>query len=102
MKNIDLNLLLVFLKVYETRNLSKSSTALALSQPGVSLALKRLKDHFEDPLFVRTPKGMEPTVFAQALFSGYQEICRKLASFFRLSAGLCGRGVSSCFSPEHV
>jgi len=68
MKNIDLNLLLVFLKIYETRNLSKSSSALSLSQPGVSLALKRLKDHFEDPLFVRTPKGMEPTLFAQALF----------------------------------
>ena len=68
MKNIDLNLLLLFLKVYETGSLSKSSNFLALSQPGVSLALKRLRDHFEDPLFVRTPKGMEPTAFAKALF----------------------------------
>ena len=67
-KNIDLNLLLVFLKVYETGNLSKSSNALGLSQPGVSLALNRLRDHFEDRLFVRTPKGMEPTVFGHALF----------------------------------
>ena len=63
-----MNLLLVFLKVYEAGNLSKSSSALGLSQPGVSLALKRLKDHFEDPLFVRTPKCMEPTLFAHALF----------------------------------
>jgi len=54
--------------VYETGNLSKSSSALGLSQPGVSLALKRLKDHFDDPLFVRTPKCMEPTLFAHALF----------------------------------
>jgi len=59
---------MVFLSVYETGNLSKSSNFLELSQPGVSLALKRLREHFEDPLFVRTPKGMEPTTFAQALF----------------------------------
>jgi DNA-binding transcriptional LysR family regulator len=65
--NIDLSLLRVFLQIYETGSLSKSSHFLGLSQPGVSLALKRLKDHFEDPLFVRTPKGMVPTVFAQAL-----------------------------------
>lgn len=63
-----MNLLLVFLKVYETGNLSKSSNSLELTQPGVSLALKRLRDHFENPLFVRTPKGMEPTAFAHALF----------------------------------
>ena len=67
MLNIDLSLLRVFLQIYETGSLSKSSHFLGLSQPGVSLALKRLKDHFEDPLFIRTPKGMVPTVFAQAL-----------------------------------
>ena len=67
MLNIDLSLLRVFLQIYETGSLSKSSHLLGLSQPGVSLALKRLKDHFEDPLFIRTPKGMAPTVFAQAL-----------------------------------
>jgi DNA-binding transcriptional LysR family regulator len=65
--NIDLSLLRVFLQIYDTGSLSKSSHFLGLSQPGVSLALKRLKDHFEDPLFIRTPKGMVPTVFAQAL-----------------------------------
>jgi DNA-binding transcriptional LysR family regulator len=65
--NIDLSLLRVFLQIYETGSLSKSSHFLGLSQPGVSLALKRLKYHFEDPLFIRTPKGMVPTVFAQAL-----------------------------------
>ncbi len=67
MLNIDLSLLRVFLQIYDTGSLSKSSHFLGLSQPGVSLALKRLKDHFEDPLFIRTPKGMVPTVFAQAL-----------------------------------
>lgn len=66
--NIDLNLLNVFLKIFESGSLSKAAHSLNVSQPGVSLALKRLRDHFDDPLFVRTSKGMEPTVFAQALF----------------------------------
>ncbi len=78
MKNIDLNLLRVFLAIYETGSLSKSSTQLALSQPGVSLALRRLKDHYEDPLFVRTPQGMEPTAFAQAVFPSIQHSAERL------------------------
>lgn len=72
MSNIDLNLLRVFLKIYETRSLSKASHFLGLSQPGVSLALKRLRVHFEDPLFFRTAQGMEPTAFAQALQPSFQ------------------------------
>ena len=58
----------MFLKIYETGSLSKSSQHLHLSQPGVSLALKRLREHFEDPIFVRTPRGMEPTAFGHAIF----------------------------------
>jgi DNA-binding transcriptional LysR family regulator len=82
-KNIDLNLLLLFLKVYETGNLSKSSNFLALSQPGVSLALKRLRDHFDDPLFVRTPKGMEPTAFARAIFPSIKRSADSLQESLR-------------------
>ena len=81
MLNIDLSLLRVFLQIYENGSLSKSSHSLGMSQPGVSLALKRLKDHFEDPLFIRTPKGMVPTVFAQALRPTSKSLptaCRRL------------------------
>ena len=73
----------MFLKVYETGNLSKSSNFLELSQPGVSLALKRLRDHFEDPLFVRTPKGMEPTTFAHALFPSIKRSADSLQESLR-------------------
>ncbi len=80
MKNIDLNLMLLFLKVYKIRNLSKVSNTLGMSQPGVSLALGRLRDHFEDPLFVRTPMGMEPTDFAHALCPSIQQSADSLQS----------------------
>src|SRR5215470_19171919 len=38
-----------------------------MSQPAVSKALRRLRDSFDDPLFVRGPNGVVPTPRAHAL-----------------------------------
>ncbi len=65
--NIDLRLLLLFDEIYKTGNLSRAADRLSLTQPAVSLALGRLRRHFNDPLFVRTPDGMEPTLHANGL-----------------------------------
>lgn len=67
LKDIDLNLLVIFNQLLIDRRVSKVATSLGLSQPGVSNALARLRKLTDDPLFLRTPKGMEPTPFAQQL-----------------------------------
>jgi DNA-binding transcriptional LysR family regulator len=67
LKDIDLNLLVVFQRLLIDRRVSAVAESLGLSQPGVSNALARLRKLTDDPLFLRTPKGMEPTPFAQAL-----------------------------------
>ena len=67
LKDIDLNLLVVFQQLLVDRRVSKVAENLGLSQPGVSNALARLRKLTDDPLFLRTPKGMEPTPFAQQL-----------------------------------
>ncbi|MDR6538684.1 LysR family transcriptional regulator [Variovorax soli] len=67
LKDIDLNLLVVFNQLLIDRRVSKVATSLGLSQPGVSNALARLRKLTDDPLFLRTPKGMEPTPFAQQM-----------------------------------
>jgi len=59
--NIDLNLLPVFHKIYTEQNLTKAASSLGLTQSAVSQALGRLRLHFEDELFFRISKGMEPT-----------------------------------------
>ena len=41
--------------------MSAAAQNLSLSQSTVSMALARLREHFDDPLFVRTSIGMEPT-----------------------------------------
>ncbi|HEY4374066.1 MAG TPA: LysR family transcriptional regulator [Burkholderiales bacterium] len=59
--SLDLNLLRVFDAVYTHRNVSAAAAALAISQPAVSNALKRLRREFADELFTRSPQGMNPT-----------------------------------------
>lgn len=50
---IDLNLLVVLLVMYEVRSVTQAAHRLYLGQPAVSAALKRLREMFDDPLFVR-------------------------------------------------
>lgn len=61
MPDLDLNLIPYLVALNETRNVSRAGELLGVSQPRVSAALGRLREHFGDPLFVRTSRGMEPT-----------------------------------------
>jgi len=67
MHSIDIRLLSVFDEVYKTRSVTAAAAALDLGQPAVSVALSKLRHHFDDPLFVRTSSGMEPTPFGEGL-----------------------------------
>lgn len=67
LRNLDLNLLLVFEAVYSERSITKAADKLALSQPAVSNALNRLRTHLDDPLFEREGKGIAPTEEAKRL-----------------------------------
>ncbi len=69
MRDIDLNnirrldggLLLVFRGLLRQRRTTAVGRELGLSQSAVSHALTRLRDLFDDPLFIRRPHGLEPT-----------------------------------------
>ena len=67
LRRIDLNLLLVLHVLLEERSVTRTAERLYLGQPAISGALARLREAFSDPLFVRTPKGMQPTPRAEAL-----------------------------------
>lgn len=68
MASIDLTLLRTFNAIYETRNLTRASEELCVTQPSVSYALSRLRKQLGDQLFVRTASGVEPTVRAEELY----------------------------------
>jgi DNA-binding transcriptional LysR family regulator len=67
LKNMDLNLLRVFQAISDERSLTQAGNRLHLSQPAVSAALGRLRALFDDPLFIRTRDGMQPTPAAVEL-----------------------------------
>ncbi|MDB5525521.1 MAG: LysR family transcriptional regulator [Rhizobium sp.] len=64
---IDFNLAITFLAIWQERNVSKAANKLSLSQSAVSAALARLRRAANDPLFLRTRTGMEPTPRAVAM-----------------------------------
>lgn len=67
LRQIDLNLLVIFNQLLRDRRVSLTADKLGLSQPAVSNALKRLRVLLKDDLFVRTARGMEPTPYAMHL-----------------------------------
>lgn len=80
MKQLDLNLLRVFIVLLEKRNTRIAAESLALSQPAVSKALGRLRDYFDDELFTRIHSGLEPTPRALDLGRQLPQILDSLES----------------------
>lgn len=56
----------------ETGQYAKAAQRLAMSQPAMSAAVQRLRDTLNDPLFVRTSKGVVPTPKAEVLYHDIQ------------------------------
>lgn len=67
LKDLDLNLLVVFHQLLIERRVSRAAETLGLTQPAVSNALARLRKQFGDELFTRTQAGMQPTPYAEQL-----------------------------------
>lgn len=74
---VDLNLFLVFRAIYMTQSVTQAGDMLNMTQSAVSNALKRLRDRFEDPLFIRAQSGMVPTPMADELIDLIEEGLRK-------------------------
>ena len=67
LKDIDLNLLVVFNELFKQRRVSAVAEVLGLSQPAVSNSLKRLRRLLGDELYIHTPRGMTLTPYAEQL-----------------------------------
>ncbi|MGJ7516993.1 LysR family transcriptional regulator [Pseudomonas baetica] len=69
LRRADINLLVVFETMMHERNVSRVGEKLFLGQPTISGALGRLRVLFDDPLFIRTGRVMEPTARAEEIFA---------------------------------
>jgi DNA-binding transcriptional LysR family regulator len=78
----DAKLLRLFDLLHHTGSVTRAAEELGLSQPTVSIWLSKLRTQFNNPLFVRTSKGMQPTPRADALIG---TVRTALESFRQLS-----------------
>jgi DNA-binding transcriptional LysR family regulator len=69
----NLKLLRLFELLYTTGSVTRSAEQMGQSQPTVSIWLSQLRKLLGDPLFVRTPGGMQPTPRANALIPTVRE-----------------------------
>lgn len=87
---LDMNLLVVFVLIFQHKSVSKAACSLDLGQPAVSSSLAKLRVFTGDPLFIRTKSGMTPTPRAETLFSSVQPALQAITQavkFIDRSAG---------------
>ncbi|WKT59441.1 LysR family transcriptional regulator [Microbulbifer thermotolerans] len=73
LQQMDMNLFLVLEAIYSERNLTRAAQRLHITQPAVSNALARLRRTLDDPLFTRTPSGMQPTPLTERIMPKVQQ-----------------------------
>lgn len=73
-RSVDLNLLKALDALLDERNVTRAAQRLSLTQPAVSGMLTRLRETFDDPLFVRTQRGIAPTLRALELAAPIKQI----------------------------
>lgn len=71
--SMDLNLVRVLVAIHESRSLTVAASRLYVTQSAVSQSLARLRREFDDPLFERMGRVMEPTALASSLYPGFRE-----------------------------
>jgi DNA-binding transcriptional LysR family regulator len=73
-RNLDLNLLKALDALLDERSVTRAADRLSLTQPAVSGMLNRLRESFDDPLFVRAQRGIVPTLRAEQLAAPVKQL----------------------------
>ncbi|MBK9264702.1 MAG: LysR family transcriptional regulator [Polyangiaceae bacterium] len=81
--DLDLNLLVALHALLHDRHVSLAAKRLGMSQPAMSRALARLREVFDDALFVRVKGKMEPTARARAIAAKVDELLAEIQGLVR-------------------
>ncbi|CZY16002.1 LysR family transcriptional regulator [Enterobacter hormaechei] len=72
--NFDLNLIRYLIAIVETRSMVNAANTLDVAPSAVSYAVKKLRIHYNDPLFIRGLNGVTPTALALNLYEKFKTI----------------------------
>lgn len=82
-RHLDFNLLKTLDALLDERSVTRAAERLSLTQPAVSGMLTRLRESFDDPLFVRAQRGMVPTLRAEQLAAPVKQLLGDIEHLLR-------------------
>jgi DNA-binding transcriptional LysR family regulator len=97
LRQVDLNLLIIFAVIAEEGSVTKAAARLLLSQPAVSRALQRARTMFRDDLLVRSPSGFELTLRGRKILQELEKLLPKIEGVVIPSVFRKGSGAISAF-----
>ncbi|WP_437931394.1 LysR family transcriptional regulator [Sorangium sp. So ce291] len=80
--DVDFNALRALYHLLETRSVTQAARRLGTTQPNMSRSLARLREIFDDPLFVSTGRALEPTPMALSLQPDVERALAALRAVF--------------------
>ena len=93
--DLDLKLLQILDHIYNTKSVSRAAEKMGLSQPTISIGLAKLRKILDDPLFVKTAEGMQPTPRTEDLMPSVIQVLsgmsQLVASFSHFDAAISER-----------
>lgn len=100
--DLDLNLLAVLDALYREGNVTRAAQSLGFTQSGTSHALNRLREFFDDQLFVKAGNAMVPTRKAEAMRTAVVEVMsavrQQILAGARFEPGLAHRTFTLCMT----
>ncbi|OIK41331.1 DNA-binding transcriptional repressor CitR [Citrobacter portucalensis] len=100
LKKFDLNLLVIFECIYQHLSISKAAATLYITPSAVSQSLQRLRTQFNDPLFIRSGKGITPTVTGVNLHLHLEKNLNNLEQTINIMHGSSLKNKFVIYSPQ--
>lgn len=100
LKKFDLNLLVIFECIYQHLSISKAAETLYITPSAVSQSLQRLRTQFNDPLFIRSGKGITPTVTGINLHHHLEQNLNNLEQTINIMHGSSLKKKFIIYSPQ--
>lgn len=82
-RKLDLNLLVAFCALMSHRNVTRAAREISVTQPALSHALRRLREHYKDPLFNHVKGSMQPSARALEIIEPISKALEQIAGTFR-------------------
>ncbi|KNC08687.1 LysR family transcriptional regulator [Klebsiella sp. RIT-PI-d] len=100
LKKFDLNLLVIFECIYQHLSISKAAATLYITPSAVSQSLQRLRIQLDDPLFIRSGKGITPTTVGVNLHLHLEQNLNQIEQTINITHGSSLRKKFVIYCPQ--